>query len=122
MSSTSILGSYMTSESMFKPKYTNNGTEQGYVGFTPNFPANIIALDLQEYPEGFFVKQGMYFAQTGAGEGVKISAGVNPGRSCATCFCTGFTLIMQKIEPGAQPGHAFLYVLALDSLTTSWNN
>ena len=41
------------------------GNEDGYVAFTPNCPANIIALDLTAYPEGFYVKQGMYFAQTG---------------------------------------------------------
>jgi hypothetical protein len=39
-------------------QYINNGNDQGYVGFTPNFPANIIALDLTRYPEGFFVKKG----------------------------------------------------------------
>jgi len=41
------------------------GEEDGYIAFTPNCPANIIALDLSAYPEGFYVKQGMYFAQTG---------------------------------------------------------
>jgi uncharacterized protein (AIM24 family) len=108
MSATSMFGSAMTSESMLKPKYTNTGNEPGFVAFTPNMPANIVALDLNQYKEGFFVKQGMYFAQTGGGDAVRIQAGVNPAKSCAACCCTGFSLIMQTIEPGPTPGFAFL--------------
>ena len=54
------------------------------------------------------VSSGMYFAQTGGGDGCRIVAGMNPARSCAACCCTGFNLVMQKIEPGSQPGFCFL--------------
>ena len=81
MTASSILGSAMTSESLFKPKYSNTGSQAGFVGFTPNFPANIIALDLTRYPDGFYVKKGMYFAQTGGGDACRIVAGVNPAVS-----------------------------------------
>ena len=39
---------------------------------------------------------------------MRLQAGLMPTRSCAACCCTGFNLIMQKIEPGPQPGFAFL--------------
>lgn len=108
MSAANMFGSAMSGETMFKPKYTNGGDEPGFVAFTPNFPANIIALDLTAYPEGFYVKQGMYFAQTGGGNSVRIQAGLNPARGCGACCCTGFSFVMQKIEPGPEPGYAFL--------------
>jgi hypothetical protein len=38
MSASSMFGSAMTSESILKPKYTNNGDEPGFVAFTPNLP------------------------------------------------------------------------------------
>jgi hypothetical protein len=43
-----------------------------------------------------------------AGDAVRIRAGVNPAKSCAACCCTGFSLVMQTIEPGPTPGFAFL--------------
>ena len=39
----------------------------------------VIPLDLRTYPEGFFVRRGMYFAQTGDGEDVRVNAGMQPG-------------------------------------------
>jgi uncharacterized protein (AIM24 family) len=39
---------------------------------------------------------------------VRIQAALNPGRSCGGLCCTGFDLVVQKIEPGPAPGFAFL--------------
>jgi len=51
--------------------------------------------------------QGMYFAQTGGGDAVRLNAGFAPSRGCSCC-CTGLGLVMQKIDPGPTPGTAFL--------------
>jgi len=104
MTAASAFGSAFTGEDIFKPKYTNKGEERGFVAFTANTPATIVPLDLAAYPEGFLVKQGMYFAQTGGGDQVKIQMGVSPARTCASCCCAGFGLVMQSIEPGSESG------------------
>jgi uncharacterized protein (AIM24 family) len=108
MTSVNAFGSALTGESIFKPKYTNSGDEVGFVGFTPNFPASILALDLKAHPEGFLVKDGMYFAQTGGGDAVRLNAKFSPAASTAACCCSGLDFIMQKLSPGPNPGFAFL--------------
>ena len=51
------------------------GEERGFVAFTANTPATIVPLDLAAYPEGFLVKQGMYFAQVSVGVGARFLLG-----------------------------------------------
>jgi len=42
------------------------------------------------------------------GDAVRIQAALNPGRGCGGMCCTGFDLVVQKIEPGPTPGFCFL--------------
>lgn len=73
-------------------KYTNEG-EKGFVGFTPNMPAKIIPMNLDQYPNGMNAQKGAYMSSQG-----QVKAGFSLDCCSATCCCSGMGCCRQKLE------------------------
>lgn len=84
----------------FSIEYKNEGSENGYVGMSPNFPGVVIPIDMTEYPS-ILCSRDSYLCSVGTGEDTVVSAGFMPAKSCLACCCSGESMVMQKISGGS---------------------
>eukprot|EP00978_Attheya_sp_CCMP212_P020092 scaffold57136_cov47-Attheya_sp.AAC.2 len=92
-------------ESCAKVMLRNPGSEEGYVGMTPNFPAKIIPVEfgVTVSPNSSLIAQGgSIMSQLG-----DVTVGCSLDCGFATCCCAGMGLCRQKIT-GGNSGVAFM--------------
>lgn len=81
-------------EGLAKLKVTNEGSEPGYVGMSPNMPMSVvIPLDMQEVGE-LNCKRGAYLA---GDPGIRVRPKFLQAASCMACCCGGMPPIIQSI-------------------------
>ena len=57
------IGRMFSGESLMKSTWTNKGTQNGFISLTPNTPANIIPINLDEENGTILCKNGKYQLQ-----------------------------------------------------------
>jgi uncharacterized protein (AIM24 family) len=82
-------------ESAFKVHFKNGGNTAGYIGLTPNFPARIVPINLDESGGEILCKLGAYMAAMNINVETVIDR--NPARNCISCCCGGLPPIVQRI-------------------------
>lgn len=95
--------------SLFIVEYTNDGSEDGYISMTPDYPGVIIPIDMREYPEIYTIRDS-YLCSLSFETGVDtdVGAGTNPVSSVFACCFSGVGFIVQSIKQG---DYAFLQAM-----------
>lgn len=89
----------MGGESLFKVHWKNEDERDGFVGFTPPIPANIIPINMADFPRGILCKSDAFLCAISTDTRVTID--IQRARSCIACCCSGLSMIMQKCEAGS---------------------
>lgn len=90
-------GRMLSGESIVKSTWTNKGDEAGFVSLTPNEPANIIPINLDEESGGMMKCKNDAFMAAMDPE-LKISICKLNTSSCCACFCSGMDMFMQSCK------------------------
>jgi uncharacterized protein (AIM24 family) len=94
----SSIKSSMGGESLFKIHWKNNGSEVGYIGVSPDFPATIIPINMQQYPGGILCKRDAFMAAISTDTTTTVD--VMKSNSCLACCCSGIDFLAQKVIGG----------------------
>ena len=88
--------------SLFQATYTNEGSQDGFVAMTPDYPGVLIPIDFSSTGKILVLRDSFLCSTiTPNGEETNIGAGFNPANSVGGVCCSGFDLIVQTIEgPG----------------------
>lgn len=85
---------FFSGEGLAKNRYTNEGSEVGYLGLSPNMPmAVVVPLDMTQM-HSVNAKRGSYM---GGAESVRVRPKLLPARSCLACCCGGLPPVIQSI-------------------------
>jgi uncharacterized protein (AIM24 family) len=90
------LGRIASGEGWVKACWKNTGSIPGYVGLTPNIPATIIPVNLDEMGGSIKCKRDAFMAAINPN--VKISISTLNSASCGGCCCSGMDVFMQDIQ------------------------
>ena len=83
-----------TGEGLAKLKYTNTGSETGYLGLQPNMPMAVV-LPFDVGPTASLnCKRGAFMA---GDEAVKVLPKLLPAKSCVACCCGGMPPVIQHL-------------------------
>lgn len=93
----------LSGESLFKVKWTNSASDNGFVAFTAPIPSNIVPVDLANYPAGIVCKRDAFLAAVDPN--TKATIAIQRARTCLACCFSGLDLVMQKVDG---PTWAFL--------------
>jgi uncharacterized protein (AIM24 family) len=94
----SSIKSSLGGEGLFKIHWDNNGSNIGYIGLSPDYPATIIPIDMRSYPDGILCKKDAFMAAVSTN--TETSAQIIDTNSCLACCCSGLDLVMQKVVGG----------------------
>jgi uncharacterized protein (AIM24 family) len=97
-------------ESAFKVHFKNSGNEVGYIGLTPNFPARVVPINLDESGGEILCKLGAYMASMN--KSVETVIDRNPARNCVSCCCGGLPPIVQRIYSGDSENRGWVFLAA----------
>ena len=87
--------------SLFQLTYTNEGTEDGYIAMTPDYPGVLVPINMSTSGKIVMLRDSFLCSTIDlTGQEVDISAGFNPAQSIAGVCCGGFDLIVQTMENG----------------------
>ena len=88
--------------SLFQLTYTNEGSADGYIAMTPDYPGVLVPIDFSVSRKIFVLRDSFLCSTiTPSGEETDIGAGFNPASSVGSFCCSGFDLIVQTIQgPG----------------------
>lgn len=88
--------------SLFQCTYTNEGSEDGYVAMTPDYPGIIVPIDFSSSGKILALRDSFLCSTiTPSGQETDVGAGFNPANSVSGVCCSGFDLIVQTMEgPG----------------------
>lgn len=90
------IGRMISGESIVKSTWKNTADEPGYISLTPNTPANIIPINLDEEGGSMKCKKDAFMAAMDPD--LKISISVINTSSCLACCWSGVGLFMQSCE------------------------
>ena len=88
--------------SLMQCTYSNEGSQDGYVAMTPDYPGIIVPIDFSSTGKILALRDSFLCSTiTPSGEETDVGAGFNPANSVAGVCCSGFDLIVQTMEgPG----------------------
>jgi len=85
--------------SLFQLTYTNEGSADGYVAFTPDYPGIIVPIDFAQSGKIVALRDSFLCSTIApSGHETNIGAGFNPAQSVGGKCCSGFDLIVQTID------------------------
>jgi len=96
-----MFGRIVGGGSLFLVEYTNEGSEDGYISMTPDYPGVIVPIDMRQHEEVYAVRDS-YLCSLSFETGVdtNVSAGMNPTSSPWACCFSGIGFIVQSIKQG----------------------
>ena len=87
--------------SLMMVEYKNEGSDDGYIAMTPDYPGNIVPINMQETTEICALRDSYLCSLvTADGEETDVGGGFNPAESVMAFCCSGFDFIVQKISNG----------------------
>ena len=76
--------------SLFQITYTNDSTEDGYIGMTPDYPGVIVPINMAKAGKVIALRDSFLCATVGMGETMTdVGAGFNPASSALAMCCSG---------------------------------
>jgi len=87
--------------SLFQITYTNDSSEDGYIGMTPDYPGVIVPINMSVTGKVVALRDSFLCATVGIGdEMTDVGAGFNPASSAMSFLCNGIDFIVQTVENG----------------------
>ena len=87
--------------SLFQLTYTNEGSQDGYVAMTPDYPGVIIPINMSTSGKIYALRDSFLCSTvTIGGQETDIGAGINPANSVGAFCCSGIDFIVQSLEHG----------------------
>lgn len=86
----------MTDGTLFKDVYHNKGNAPGYVGFSPNYPATIIPVNLDEMGGSIACTHETFLAALDPECRIRMTQ-LNSA-TCAGCCCGGLPIFMENVQ------------------------
>lgn len=88
-------GHILSGEAIFKSMWHNSTGIPGYISLTPNIPATIVPILLDQLGGSIKCKRDAFMAAINPN--VKITIALLPTDSCLACCCSGMDMFMQQI-------------------------
>jgi len=90
------IGRMLSEGTLMKGTFENQGTEEGYIGLTPNLPGNIVALNLSNMGGSLKAKRDAFMAAVDTKCQIRLTH--LAAASCVGCCCADAPFFMQEIR------------------------
>lgn len=93
------LGRAAGGESLFQTVWKNSTSADGFIGVTSSRPSSLLAVDVSTIDNGTLLcRRGSFLCALSPS--TVVGAGMQQGRTCLACCCSGIDLVMQQISGG----------------------